>query len=329
MDGDHVESLLNYVFTDEDFDETPSIKEFKRLKRVMNVMVGFYVRGSEGKKEQRAKSEEELSKIIACEGMIHTQLEDLKNFPGYHPKRIYYEEELNYELKAMATQKEKIEKEFLKFEDLFQWSLGIVETMLFLEKNLASYANDVLETNFEIEEIKVSVSDYLKFKKGLEEICFNLQESMDFFDASLDGRLEKYHEIEKEMIINQLRIVGSYPEDNPRRQHVLDELHKDLEFVMKTMVVDDNVTRRRERMRKLHHDFFAVLKWQREKIIKILEDEPEKIEGDVDQLKSDLVHVIEEIKKLREKPAESARVEAFRNMSGDEKVVIKNLIGDE
>eukprot|EP01129_Flabellula_baltica_P008774 TRINITY_DN3513_c0_g1_i1.p1 TRINITY_DN3513_c0_g1~~TRINITY_DN3513_c0_g1_i1.p1 ORF type:complete len:332 (+),score=118.70 TRINITY_DN3513_c0_g1_i1:31-1026(+) len=328
MDGEHVESLLDYVFTDEDFDETPTMKEFKRLKRVMNVMVGFYVRGSESKKKQLSTSTEELQKIHQCEEMINSQLESLKNFPAYHPKRIYYEEELNYELKAMSAQKEKIEKEFVNFESLYQWSLGIVDTMQFLEKNLQSYANDILDADFDTEPIKVTVDEYLKYKKGLEEITFNLQESQDFFDASLDGRLEEYHKIEKEMIVEQLKVVGEYSEDNPRRQHVLDELHKDLQFVMNNMVVDDRVTRRRERMRKLHQDFFAVLKWQREKIIKMLEDEPEKIEGDVDSLKEQLVDVLDEIKQLRERPPESKKVVAFRTMSDDGSVVIKNLVGD-
>lgn len=38
------EELLDYVFTDEDISESPNMKEYKQLNRVMNVMVKFYIR---------------------------------------------------------------------------------------------------------------------------------------------------------------------------------------------------------------------------------------------------------------------------------------------
>lgn len=38
----------------------------------------------------------------------------------------------------------------------------------------------------------------------------------------------------------------------------------------------------------MHRDFFALLKWQRKKMLAILAEEPEKIDGDVAQLRKDL-----------------------------------------
>lgn len=39
MEVPNVESLLDYVFTDEDFSDTPSEKEYKKLCRVMKVAI--------------------------------------------------------------------------------------------------------------------------------------------------------------------------------------------------------------------------------------------------------------------------------------------------
>jgi hypothetical protein len=39
------QQLLDYVYTDEDVSDAPSIKEYKKMTRVMKVMVRFYVRG--------------------------------------------------------------------------------------------------------------------------------------------------------------------------------------------------------------------------------------------------------------------------------------------
>lgn len=70
--------------------------------------------------------------------------------------------------------------------------------------------------------------------------------------------------------------------------------------------MEDNpkVRRHRERMQQMHKDFFALLKWQRKKMLAILENEPEKIDGDVAQLKKDLEE-------------ESSRHKAFQSKFGD------------
>jgi hypothetical protein len=88
--------------------------------------------------------------------------------------------------------------------------------------NLKHYANQHLQTSFELEPIRLTPEHFLLYKGGmfisfpyqfkqidsigLEEVTYNLQESQDFFDASLDGRLHKYHEIEKNLIEAQLQV---------------------------------------------------------------------------------------------------------------------------
>jgi hypothetical protein len=57
--------------------------------------------------------------------------------------------------------------------------------------------------------------------KGLDEITFNLQESQDFFEASLDGRLKRFHQIEKCMLEAQLQAIRKFPADNDRRKYVV------------------------------------------------------------------------------------------------------------
>jgi len=132
------------------------------------------------------------------------------------------------------------------------------------------------------------VEEYLKYRRGLDEVTYNLQESQDFFEASIDGRLQKYHQIEKCMIEAQLHVVQAYPETNLRRQYVESELMKDLEFVKSNMEDNPKVHRHRLRMQEMHKDFFALLKWQRLKLLNILEKEPEKIIGDVEFLKAQI-----------------------------------------
>jgi hypothetical protein len=146
-------------------------------------------------------------------------------------------------------------------------------------------------------------------RSGLEEITYNLQESQvhlslslclssflplplssvlsalrnlqDFFEASLDGRLRRFHQIEKCMIKGMLQAIRKYPEDNPRRkvghlsvylslsrvhvctrrrrsdltirvQHVEEELKKDLEYVEENMKEDPKRIQHKERMRAMH-----------------------------------------------------------------------------
>lgn len=81
------------------------------------------------------------------------------------------------------------------------------------------------------------------------------------------------------MIEAQLQAIRKYPESNLRRQHVESELIKDLEYVSNNMKEDPKVVLHRERMRDMHVDFFSLLKWQRERLIKLPWDEPKYITG--------------------------------------------------
>lgn len=72
---------------------------------------------------------------------------------------------------------------------------------------------------------------------------------------------------------------------------MLAELEKDLAFVEGNMEENPKVRNHRERMQRMHKDFFAILKWQRKKMAQILDMEPEKIDGDVAQLKKELVRL--------------------------------------
>eukprot|EP01121_Diplochlamys_sp_Union-15-3_P005463 TRINITY_DN157_c0_g1_i1.p1 TRINITY_DN157_c0_g1~~TRINITY_DN157_c0_g1_i1.p1 ORF type:complete len:358 (+),score=67.39 TRINITY_DN157_c0_g1_i1:63-1136(+) len=270
MDIENVENLIDYVFSEEkgDFSLTPSLKEFKKLKRIMHIMVRFYEKGTESKKTQRDNVIAELEKLEVDQKMIKEQMEALEQFPPFHPKKQTYDEELERELESLIERKKAMEEEKNRLDTLHQWSKGIVKAVTWLEHSLEDYCNHQYGTNLDISPLsKVSDEEYKAYKKGLDEITFNLQESQDFFDASIDGRLQKFHQIEKCMIEAQLQVLRKYPEDNLRRQTVEKELLSDLEYVKGNMNVNPKVERHRERMKQIHRDFFAVLKWQREKLI--------------------------------------------------------------
>jgi hypothetical protein len=319
------EELLDYVFTDEDIKESPNMKEYKQLNRVMNVMVKFYIRGEETKKNQFLEASEQMKKIDGILCQVNLQIKSLAPFPEFHPKRKGYLEHLEKEKKELTEIRDTYATQAKGFEDLYHWGGKIVQTMRWLEGNLKHYANQNLETNFDLEPIKLTPDEYLLYKGGLEEVTYNLQESQDFFDASLDGRLNKYHDIEKNIIEAQLAVLSKWPEDDQRRQHVEAELKADLEFVVGNMEESPKIRRHRERMQAMHKDFFALLKWQRNKIQTIMATEPEIfIDGDVEKLKADL-------ELLRIKAEEK---KAFRSKFGDSEasvevpeggLVIKNL----
>lgn len=84
---DSFEDLLDYVFTDEDISDSPSMKDYKRMNRVMNVMVRFYVRGEQAKKGQQEEATEQLHKIDGILCQVNLQIKSLAPFPEFHPKR--------------------------------------------------------------------------------------------------------------------------------------------------------------------------------------------------------------------------------------------------
>jgi hypothetical protein len=175
------EELLDYVFTDEDISESPNMKEYKQLNRVMNVMVKFYIRGEETKKNQFEEASDQMKKIDGILCQVNLQINSLAPFPEFHPKRKGYLEHLDKEKKELTEIRDKYAVQAKEFEDLFHWGGKIVQTMRWLEGNLKHYSNQNLETNFVLDPIKLTPSDYLLYKGGLEEVTYNLQESQDFF----------------------------------------------------------------------------------------------------------------------------------------------------
>jgi len=229
-------------------------------------MVQFYERGRDAKLAQMKSAEVELNKIEDVEKLVVMRIGILEQFPSFHPKRQSYDDDLNYDLSELRKHKIKFEEQQRNFSQLYEWGVGIAETMQWLEGNLQDYGHDILGIqNFKRDDVNITTEQYLKYKRGLEEVTYNLQESQDFFDASLDGRLHKYHQLEKCMIEAQIQALQRFSDENPRKNADLDELRKDLDFVVETMTITPAVQKRRERMRDMHKDFFAVLKWQREK----------------------------------------------------------------
>lgn len=255
----------------------------------MKVMVRFYVRGEAAKKSQYDDVMEEMAKIDANLKMAGLQKASLQAFPSFHPKRKSYEQQIDEEVAQLNGIRENYAKQAAGFLDLHHWGTKIVATMHWLEGNLKHYGVENLNLTFDdLEPIRLTPEDYLKFKGGLEEVTYNLQESQDFFEASLDGRLQTYHQLERCMIEAQLKVLKDFPEDDPRRAHVESELAQDLAFVIGNMEENPKVKRHRERMQTMHKDFFALLKWQRKKMLSIITDEPEKIIGDIEKLRQDL-----------------------------------------
>lgn len=253
----------------EDANDTPTVAEYKKLKRVMRIMTKFYEDGSVAKLDQAQDMEYELQKVETDLKMVQKQLEVLRTFP-IHPKRASYEKELTEEEEKLK----KIQKEFTtkvtEFKALYQWSLGIVDVTKWLGAGLDDYCVNHLKMELGIENPKPlekpTKETFEKYKQGLEEVHLNLSESQDFFQASLDGRLRKYHEIEKEIIEAQIKAIAEFPPMNPRKTHWDEELQKDLEFVVDNMKETPQAMTKRERMLSMHRDFVNTLTWFKSKL---------------------------------------------------------------
>jgi len=252
----------------DDINDTPSVLEYKKLKRVMRIMIKFYEDGSQAKLDQAEDMDYELQKVEADLRMVEAQLEALKPFP-IHPKRTAYETELIEEKESLVKTRDKFKTKVAELRGLHVWSLGIVDATRWLALGLDDYCVNHLKMDIPVKPVpleKPSAELYRKYKKGLDEITENLQESQDFFQASLDGRLRKYHQIEKDIIEAQIKVLADFPPVNPRQQHVAEELQKDLDFVNENMKETPAGNTRRERMLSMHKDFVTVLSWFKDKL---------------------------------------------------------------
>jgi hypothetical protein len=252
----------------DDINDTPTVLEYKKLKRVMRIMIKFYEDGSQAKLDQAEDHEYELQKVEADLKMVEAQIEALKPFP-VHPKRTEYETELLEERDALVNTRNKIQNKVKEFRALHVWSLGIVEATRWLALGLDDYCVNHLKLDLNIKPVpleKPTTELYRKYKRGLDEITENLHESQDFFQASLDGRLRKYHQIEKDIIEAQLKVISEFPPMNPRQQHIEGELQKDLEYVTENMKESPAGNAKKERMLSMHKDFVTVLSWFKHKL---------------------------------------------------------------
>jgi len=256
--------------------DTPSMKQYKQLKKVMSMITNFYKHGSELKLKNYESTREQLGKLELDETMVRSQLTALDSQPSFknHPKQKEYLRDLEAELQAMMKQKTEFLEKEKEFSFLFEWSKTIVKVCQWLETTLEGYAathvpdwqppkGSKVSTT---ESLPLSIEQAQEYIKGLDEITYNLQESQDFFQASVDGRLQKYHEIEKEIITAQLQALHNFPEDNPRREYVEGELRKDLSYVSQNMEQTPESQKRRQKMLRNHAEFFKVLQYHKEKL---------------------------------------------------------------
>lgn len=252
----------------EDANDTPTIAEYKKLKRVMRIMTKFYEDGSTAKLDQANDMQFELQKVETDLQMVNKQLEVLRTFP-IHPKRTAYEKELVEEQEKLQKVQQNFTNKVEEFKQLYNWSLGIVDVTKWLASGLDDYCVNFLKMDLEIEPAllpKPTNETFEKHKQGLEEVHLNLTESQDFFQASLDGRLRKYHTIEKEIIEAQLKALEEFPPVNPRKAQWDEELQKDLDFVSENMKETPQSTQKRERMLSMHRDFVNTLSWFKSKL---------------------------------------------------------------
>lgn len=261
----------------------------------MGMITSFYRNGTVTKRENYENLVQEVKKLEVDEKMVREQIEALEKKPlfKHHPKRKQYLTNLEEELEKMLEQKQKIVERQNHALELSEWSKVIVEVKFFqfiffqfififffnsfsvfqvcewLELNLDDYCINQLKLNINKQTKPVpelNQEQIKSFSKGLAEITYNLAESQDFFQASIDGRLLKYHNIEKEIIEAQLEVMRKYPEDNPRRVYVENELLKDLEYVQGNTEVDPEGLKRREKMLANHQEFYKVLKFHKDKL---------------------------------------------------------------
>lgn len=257
--------------------DSPSLAEYKKLKRVMGIMTQFYKDSTDLKQGHYDHVTQELEKLDVDAKMAQEQL-DVVSAPAFasHPKQKEFAKELADEVERLTKQRELFLTKQKEYKELAEWSQGIVRVCEWLELNLDDYCSKTLDYPKLKDAQKPPTLDKdtaVTYSSGLDEIYHNLKESQDFFEASVDGRLKKYHTAEKELIEAQLAVVRKYPESSERRKHVEAELLQDLEFVQGNMVETPDAARRREKMLESHADFFKVLKFHKEKLkVLYLED---------------------------------------------------------
>ncbi|KAG2386620.1 hypothetical protein C9374_002364 [Naegleria lovaniensis] len=258
--------------------EIPSIAEYQKLRRTTAIITGFYAKGTEAKREQYENVKESLSRLYGDEEQCKAQIAALQKYEKFkgHLKYKEYMENYQDELSNLQAQKTKLEETAKHYYDLHIWSQEIVKICEWLEQHLDYYAYKTIP-ELPIDKIFKGVTpqappelndeEKFKYSKGLDEICHNLNESRDFFEASVDGRLNRYQEIEREIILCQLESLAQSPaENNPRREYIESELRQDLAHVESQLKDSERpeTQKRRQFMLKMHKEFIDVLSFFRE-----------------------------------------------------------------
>lgn len=276
---------------DRQFDEievsNPSVKQYRKLKRVMASITGFYENGTKKKHANYVQMKENLSHLLTDIAAVEAQLKALEakaSFAG-HPKVIEYREFLEEELARFSKKKESMEKKEREFFELSEWSKVINEVCRWLEDNLDAYAVDVIpELKGKIKPKPVpqlTPEQMRQYSRGLDEISYNLKESQDFFQAGIDGRLAVYHDIEREIISLQLETLKRVAPDSVRTAMLTPELQQDLEYVEANDDKSPEALARREKMLRNHRAYLKVLQYHTDKL-KVLQDLPPPAERQYD-----------------------------------------------
>jgi len=270
----NADEILLEIETDQ-IGDIPSLKEYKQLKKVMTMITTFYRDGSELKKKNFESMSEEIKKLETDEAMLEAQWKALssKSYFLNHPKQKEYKKDLENEKAMMKKQKNEFLEKQKQFYELFEWSKTIVKVCEWLESALDDYCRQHLQFPEKLKQklkeapaFPTSEEQAKLYLKGLDEVTYNLQESQDFFRASVDGRLSRYHRIEAEIIESQLQVLSQFPENNTRRTYIENELKQDLEYVQKNAEETPESKRRREKMLKNHSEFLKVLLYHKQKL---------------------------------------------------------------
>lgn len=84
-------------------------------------MVNFYKRGEKNKGLQYEAVQTELAAVARELRLIDEQMAVLSTFPAYHPKRSYYEGELQNEKDEIVKYQRKYEEQAQNFRNLHEW----------------------------------------------------------------------------------------------------------------------------------------------------------------------------------------------------------------
>lgn len=267
--------------------ETPSIKEYRSLKRVMGSITQFYLSGSEKKAKNYEAMIGHLKAIDEDLDMVKAQLEALVSdrYNG-HPKQQQYREILTSELESLQLKRKDMQERTDEFLELRDWSKVINEVCCWLEANFDYYALQNI-VGLEKKLANVTPPEPLDdattkiYSRGLDEISYNLEESQDFFQAAIDGRLQLFHEIEAEIIQAQIDVLAKFPENNARRIALTEDLEMDLNYVELNDDSSKEALHRKKKMLANHQAYLKVLKFHTDKL-GALTDLPPKAQREYD-----------------------------------------------